>query len=65
MSFREKLEVLRLAAASGADVIELGKTSGQDRGAMLFCRTAATLAGGCVISAEADDEASVDAAASA
>ncbi len=65
MTFREKLEVLRLAAASGADVVELGKISPSDRGAMLFCRTAAALAGGCVISVEADTAEGIEAAASA
>ena len=65
MTFRERLEVLRLAAASGADVVELGKISSFDRGAMLFCRTAVALAGGCVISVEADTAEGIEAAASA
>ena len=63
--FRDRLEALRLIVSAGVDAVALGTVPAGEKGTALFCRTAGALAGGCALSVEVCDEASVDAAVSA
>lgn len=65
LTFREKLDTVRLIGRLGADTVEFGSIPENDKSAALLCRTAGALLEGCVLSVEVTDKASVDAAAAA